>query len=119
MPQLVRLGSGSLEIDGLTGQCLFQGVPSAQLRIAEEISIWLREDLVANDISVSLVARARLMVGLTFSKVPWNSHTREIFFLGGQAARTETMNRCTFECGSSVMTGDGEYQSNGSARVAH
>ena len=112
LPQLLKLGSGSLEIDGLTGHCFFQGVPSAQLRIAEEISIWLRDDLAANDISVSLIASARLTVGLTFSIVPWNSITKEIFFLGGQAARTETMNRCAFECGSSVMTNDREYTSN-------
>jgi hypothetical protein len=40
-PNLVNLGSGALEIDAITGQCLFQGKSIDQLKIAEEIRAWL------------------------------------------------------------------------------
>jgi hypothetical protein len=40
-PNLVNLGSGTLEIDAITGQCLFQGKSFEQLTIAEEIRAWL------------------------------------------------------------------------------
>jgi hypothetical protein len=43
-PNLVNLGSGTLEIDAITGQCLFQDKSIDQLKIAEEIRAWLRQD---------------------------------------------------------------------------
>jgi len=57
-PSLVNLGSGTLEIDAITGQCLFQGKNIGPLTIAEEIRAWLEQDLATNKIPIaSLKAR--------------------------------------------------------------
>jgi hypothetical protein len=46
-PNLVKLGSGTLELDAMTGQCLFQGQTIRRLTIAEEIRAWLQQDMTS------------------------------------------------------------------------
>jgi hypothetical protein len=52
-PTLVKLGSGVLEIDALTGQCAFSGEPAVELPIAKELHLWLQQELVNSKIPVS------------------------------------------------------------------
>ena len=75
-PNLVDLGSGTLEIDAITGECLFAGRIIEQLTIAEEIRAWVRDDLAANEIPVVALNRARLTVNLLFRVVPWSKQTK-------------------------------------------
>jgi hypothetical protein len=110
-PNLVNLGSGTLEIDAITGQCLFQGKTIGLLTIAEEIRAWLQQDLATNRIPIAALTGAHLAVKLAFSVVPWNEPTREIFYSDGKAVRTERMNRCTMECNSRVTTDEAAYRS--------
>lgn len=110
-PSLVNLGSGTLEIDAITGQCLFQGKNIGPLTIAEEIRAWLEQDLATNRIPISALASAHLKVKLSFSVVPWNATTKEIFYSDGKAVRTEEMNRCVVECDSKITTGEIVYSS--------
>jgi len=110
-PSLLKLGSGTLEIDAITGQCRFDGKTTGQLSIAEEIRAWLRRDLESNEIPIAALTGARLAVELSFSVVPWNERTGEIFFYAGKATRTEQMNRCTMKCESSVTTDEVVYHS--------
>jgi hypothetical protein len=110
-PNLVNLGSGTLEIDAITGQCSFQGQIIDQLTIAEEIRAWIQADLAANRIPVASLTGARLSVKLSFSEVPWNKHTRQIFYSDEGSVRTEKMNRCTIECDSNVATDEAVYRS--------
>jgi hypothetical protein len=77
-PNLVNLGSGTLEINAITEQCLFQGESIDQLKIAEEIRGWLRQDLATNKIPLAVLTGAHLAVKLSFFVVPWNEPTREI-----------------------------------------
>ena len=105
-PNLLNLGSGTLEIDAITGQCRFQGKSIGQLTIAEEIRAWLQQDLAAYKIPISMLTGAHLAVKLSFSVVPWNETTKEIFYSGGKTVRTEKMNRCVMECNSNVTTGE-------------
>jgi hypothetical protein len=91
-PSLLALGSGTLEIDAITGQCRFDGKTIDQLTIAEEIRVWLRRDLAANKIPISAITRAHLTVELSFSAVPWNESATEIFISAGKAVRTDQMN---------------------------
>ncbi len=65
-PNLLRLGSGTLEIDAITGQCLFQGKTIGQLTIAEEIRAWLQQDLATNKIPIAALTGAHLAVKLSF-----------------------------------------------------
>jgi hypothetical protein len=110
-PNLVNLGSGILEIDAITGQCVFQGKSIGRLTIAEEIRAWLQQDLATNKIPIAVLTGAHLAAKLSFSVVPWNERTREIFYSGGKAVRTEQMNRCVVECDSNVTTDDAVYHS--------
>ena len=110
-PNLVKLGSGTLEIDAITGQCVFQGRTIAQLAIAEEIRAWLQQDLATNKIPIAALTGAHLAVKLSFSMVPWNAPTSEIFYSDGKAIRTEKMNRCIMECDSNVSTDEAVYHS--------
>lgn len=52
-PSLVNLGSGTLEIDAMAGQCFFQGKNIGKLTIVEEIRAWMHDDLATNKIPVS------------------------------------------------------------------
>jgi hypothetical protein len=110
-PDLVNRGSGTLEIDGITGGCRFQGKAIEQLTIAEEIRAWLQQDLVTNKIPIEALTGAHLAVKLSLSVVPWNEPTRESFYSGGKAVRTEKMNRCVMECESKVTTDEAAYGS--------
>jgi hypothetical protein len=110
-PNLLKLGSGTLEIDAITGQCVFQGKPTYKLTIAEEIRAWLQKDLATNKIPIAALTGAHDDVRLSFSVVPWNEAIREIFYADGKAIRTEKMNRCVMECNSNVTTDDSVYRS--------
>jgi hypothetical protein len=108
-PNLVSLGSGTLEIDGITGKCHFRGKAIEQLTIAEEIRIWLQRDLATKKIPIEALTTAHLAVKLSVSVVPWNGATRESFYSDGKAVRTEKMNRCVMECNSKVTTDEAAY----------
>lgn len=110
-PNLVKLGSGILEIDAISGKCLFQGRNIRQLTIAAEICTSVRHHLGASKISLSALTSARLVVKLSFSVVPWNKTTRETFYAAGRITRTKKMNRCVMECESHVTTDDAIYRS--------
>jgi hypothetical protein len=110
-PNLLKLGSGTLEIDAITGQCVFQDKTTGQLTIAEEIRAWLQQDLATNRILISALTGAHLKVKLCFSVVPWNATKNEIFYSDGKAVRTEEMNRCVVECDSKITTHETVYSS--------
>ena len=110
-PNLVDLGSGTLEIDAITGECLFAGRIIEQLTIAEEIREWVRDDLAANEIPVVALNRARLTVNLLFRVVPWSKQTKEIFYSDAGVVHTENMNQCTMQCESNVATDEAVYDS--------
>jgi hypothetical protein len=110
-PSLLKLGSGTLEIDAITGQCRFEDKTTGQLNIAEEIRAWLRRDLESNEIPIAALTGARLAVELSFSVVPWNERTGEIFLSGGRVTRTPQMNRCIMKCESNVTTDEVVYRS--------
>lgn len=109
-PRLVHLGSGTLEVDAISGKCFFQGEYIEQLTIAEEIRVWMHKELTASNIPVTDLRGARLSVKLSFSVVPWTD-TRETFYSDGEPVRTEKMNRCLMECDSNVSTDEALYRS--------
>jgi hypothetical protein len=110
-PNLVDLGSGTLEIDAISGECFFAGRIIEQLTIAKEIRAWVKDDLAANEIPLVALKRARLSVNLSFSVVAWSKQTKEIFYSDAGAVHTEKMNQCTMECDSNVATDAAVYSS--------
>jgi hypothetical protein len=114
-PELVELGSGTLGIDALTGECFFNGQSIPELSIAVELSEWLKEDLAAHNIPIEALSHARLKAELSFSEISWNESQvkGEMFFSGnGGAVRTATMHRCVIQCESEVATDETVYRSN-------
>jgi hypothetical protein len=111
-PDLVKLGSGILEIDALTGACAFDRRPIKQLSIANELYSWLRDDLKRYQIPLDGLIRARLSAQLRFSKIPWSARTRkeEKFFDKGLLFQTSKMHRCEIDCRSEVATDEAVYR---------
>jgi hypothetical protein len=62
-------------------------------------------------IPIAALTGAHLAVKLSFSVVPWNERTREIFYSEGKAIRTERMNRCVIERNSNVTMDESVYRS--------
>jgi hypothetical protein len=93
------------------GSAFFKARVLTSKKSAEEIRAWLRQDLATNKIPIAVLTGAHLAVKLSFSVVPWNEPTREIFYSGGKAVRTEKMNRCVMECDSNVTTDEAAYHS--------
>jgi hypothetical protein len=103
--RLAELGSGTLEINALTGECIFdeEGIP--KLPIATELQLSLQRFLIANSVNVP-VLRARLRVKLAFSRITWEERTNtvEIFCVKGEPIKGAQMHRCKFECDSEIVT---------------
>lgn len=110
-PELVNLGSGTLTIDAISGQCSFQGQNIGQLAIAVELRASLQRNLEANKIPEDALKSAQLTVQLSFSVVLWNKVTKEIFYLNGKPLRTKKMNRCKMKCDGKVTTDKAVYHS--------
>jgi hypothetical protein len=109
-PLLVELGSGKLEIDALTGQCAFQKA-TIRLPIAQELSSWTHKELPLLHVPITAVLRASLVVELSFSLIPWDTQTKELFFTDGKSVRSQQMHRCVFDCASEVATDEVVYHS--------
>lgn len=112
-PELVKFGSGLLEIDALTADCVFNKMPISQLPIAVEIREWLTEDLLAHNIAVESIASARLSVDLEFGILPWSQRMRtgEQFFSGeGTHVKTSQVHRCVMKCQSEIRTDEATYR---------
>jgi hypothetical protein len=103
-PMLVDLGSGTVEIDALTGQCTFQNKPTPQLPIAGDLLAWTKEELVSHHIPIGAIIRARIAAKLTFAQVRWKIRTTEIFFADDGDARSMKIQQCTFDCESEIAT---------------
>jgi hypothetical protein len=110
-PNLVNLGSGSLEIDAITGQCLFQGKSIDQLNIAEEIRAWLRQDLATNKIPLAVLTGAHLTVKLSFFRGALERTHEGDFPFGWKSRTHKKMNRCVMEGDSNVTTNEAAYHS--------
>ena len=109
-PLLVELGSGTLEIDVLTGQCAFQKA-TVRLPIAQELSSWIHKEFSMFHIPITAVLRASLAVELSSSLIPWDTQTKELFFIDGKLVRSEQMHQCVFDCASEVATDEIVYHS--------
>ncbi len=109
---LVKMGSGVLEIDALTGECTFNGAPTKSLSIANELRLWLAADFEKNNIRIQDVNAARLTVRLEFDEIGWEQRTggdQFYSFPTGEQIRSETMHRCRMDCDSEIRTTDSVY----------
>jgi hypothetical protein len=111
-PELVKLGSGKLTIDALSGICLFNGATIPELSIATEIKLWLREDMERNHIPMENLVRATLCAMLNFDEIAWHDRIgKDMFFNNGGAVYTDRMHRCIIDCESEITTNELVYKS--------
>ncbi len=111
-PDLVKLGSGTITIDALSGHCEFNEASIPELSIATEIKLWLREDMERNRIPLESLVRATLKATLTFDEIAWRERTgTDQFYSENAPVYTERMHRCIINCKSEVVTDDTVYSS--------
>ncbi len=111
---LVKLGSGLLAIDALTGECSFNGIPTKTLAIANEVRLWLAADFEKNNIRIQDITVARLTVRLAFDEIDWEDRTgadQFFSFTTHEQVRTERMHRCRMHCDSEIRTVDSVFKS--------
>jgi hypothetical protein len=110
-PNLVKLGSGILEIDAISGKCLFERREIERLTVASELCASVQRHLAAAKTPIATLTGATLVITLSFSVVPWNERKRETFYVAGKVVRTTEMNRCVIRCQSQVATNDTTHRS--------
>ncbi len=111
-PELVKLGSGRLTIDALSGICQFNGAIIPELSIATEIKLWLREDMECYHIPMGALVCATLWATLNFDEIAWHDRTgKDMFFNNGGAIHTDRMHRCLIDCESEIATNEMIYKS--------
>jgi len=110
---LVKLNSGRLSIDVLTGDCFFNDTPVNQLSIAIELREWFKSDCQTNNIPLNQILAAQLVVDLQFSKINWKDRMpiSETFFIDGHPYSTEEFHRCVMKCEGIIKTDEKEYKS--------
>jgi len=110
---LARLGSGTIEVDTLTGDCSFEGKPIESLPIVRELQAWLRDDLRTHSIPIEELKAARLRARLLFSLIPWSERRKkaEIFYRDGRTVCTGQVHRCEIECEREIATDEALYRS--------
>src|SRR6266545_7016344 len=65
---LTELGSGTLEIDVLSGQCYHRASPIPTLSIAEVLRSWLTEDCARHHIPLEAIREAHLTVDFNLDR---------------------------------------------------
>jgi len=107
------LGSGTLEIDALTGEATFNGDPTNPLAIAGELQAWLTEDCDSNNISIDQLRKAALTAKLDLSKTEWKQRQSLDHWFDHKGAEIvwRQINRCVIECCSTIETDETNYQS--------
>ncbi|NOY41517.1 MAG: hypothetical protein GXP26_06740 [Planctomycetes bacterium] len=107
------LGSGTLEIDALSGSSKFADQPTKQLAIAGELRAWLIEDCDTNQIPIDQIHAAKLTATLDFSKTDWKQRKSRDHWFDHKGAEIvwRQINRCVIQCNSIVKTDECEYRS--------
>jgi hypothetical protein len=111
--QLVKLGSGTLEIDALSGHCRFQSEPIDQLTIAGALNAWLLEDLTNHSIDSENLRCAKLTAELSLSTIESNQRVTHDHHMdqAGRPIAKGAFHRLTIRCRSEVATDEKVYRS--------
>ena len=109
-PHLVRLGTGQLAINALSGACAFNGQPVEPLPIAAELRLWLEQDLEQHGVPKDALKEASVRADFTLETVEWDPVMRTQFFKEGEPVNSGPMHRCAVKCTSLVRTDEAEYR---------
>lgn len=108
---LERLGSGTLTVDALTGECLVNGAATEELSIAGELQSWLLDDLGRCRVPVEDLREVMVKADLDLTAISAKKRvTRDYHFEDGKALTKGTFNRLVIVCRSSVVTSETRYE---------
>src|SRR5687767_13376728 len=101
--ELVRLGSGELEINCLTAGCRFQEGKIASLAIAHELKAWLDGDLANHAIDPTLLEHVALRARLAVEEMDRRARTTSTIYLNTDVKpmKPKKLSRCSIACESS------------------
>ncbi len=104
--ELMRLGSGEVEINCLTAACRFQHDAITPLAIAHELKIWLDADLAKHAIDPTLLEHVWLRARLDVEEINQRARSTATVYLGAdrKPMKPDTLIRCSIKCESSVKT---------------
>jgi hypothetical protein len=111
--RLVKLGSGTLEMHLLTGECFFEGASVDSLPICSEIQLWFGKELASQKIRPDAISRATIKASIKLSLIPSTERKNkdQTFYEDNQEVRTTEMHRCVIECVSEIATEKTSYTS--------
>ena len=103
---VVRLGSGELEIDCLAAACRFNHGTIAPLPIAQELKAWLDADLAKHAIEPTSLRQVWLRARLNVGQIDQRARTTSTAYLGDdrKPMKPNTLIRCSIACESHVET---------------
>jgi hypothetical protein len=104
--EMERLGSGELQVDALTADCVFNGIPIESLSIAHELQHWLLTDLAANNIQSESIRIAKMTAHLSISQISSRTRTTNTqhFDNKERPVTKGTFNRLEIKCHSLIST---------------
>ena len=110
-PRLVELGHGVLELDLVSAQCFFQESRIEELRVAEELQLWLNMELAANDVPIKDLTHTRLIATFSITRISWDerSSIKELFLRNGVPIAAGDMHRCRIDCTCEIAMNDAKY----------
>jgi hypothetical protein len=101
---LTELGSGTLEIDVLSGQCQHRASSISRLSIAEVLHSWLLEDLARHHIPLDAIREVSLAVDLTIDRYDGQRNLQQVW-----AHPTREFVGCELTARSRVLTDEATY----------
>jgi hypothetical protein len=101
---LTELGSGTLEVDVLSGACYHESAAVAPLSIAQVLRRWLIQDLGRHHIPLNAIQQARLVVTLKIDKHDGQQNHRTVW-----ASPTRHFVGCRLVAQSRVLTDEASY----------
>ncbi|MBK7403578.1 MAG: hypothetical protein IPJ41_02810 [Phycisphaerales bacterium] len=108
---LEQLGSGTLEIDVLTGESRFNGGAIAELSIAGELHSWFTEDCAKHGIEIDDIASARLTAQLVAARVEAKQRSTPVHHIdtAGKPIRAGSVTRFDIHCEAVIATDGATY----------
>jgi hypothetical protein len=106
-----NLGCGTLIVNVLDANCVFNGKEISSLTIAGELESWSKVDLANNNIPIAEIGLAVVRAKLDLKTVNKNNRvtTTQFFSADGSQLASRKIIQCNIDCECSISTSAAEY----------
>lgn len=110
--EIERIGTGKLEIDIITGVCIFNDSQIESLSIAYELNAWVKEDFEKHNITLADIQTVKLVANLTLETSLAQKASQSSFYIGkdGKPIEKGSFYNLSAKLHSIVKTNDAIYQ---------